>query len=101
MRKNKFFPNEEFKPFTSLLIILCALFITAFFKITLRRLSYSLYQENKNFNQAQDKYYSNLRIYGKITQPDKLENLAKKHSLDKKKKGQIIQVIDGKALVID
>ena len=101
MRRNKFFHNEEFKPFTSLLIILCTLFIAAFFKITLRRLSYSLYQENKKFNQIQDKYYSNFRIYRKMTQPDRLENLAKKHSLDKKKKGQIIQVIDGKALVID
>lgn len=101
MRRNNFFHSEEFKPFTSLLIILCALFITAFFKITLRRLSYSLYQENKKFNQTHDKYYSNLRIYGKMTQPEKLEDLAKEHSLDKKKKGQIIQVIDGKALVID
>ena len=98
---NKFFRNKEIKPFTSLLIILCALFVTAFFKITLRRFSYSLYRENRKFDQIQDKYYSNLRIYGKLTQPDRLESLAEKHSLDKKKKGQVIQVIDGKALVID
>ena len=101
MMRNSIFYNKELRPFTSLLIILCALFITAFFKITLRRFSYSLYQENKKFHQVQDKYYSNLRVYGKMTQPDRLEDLAKKHSLKKKKKGQIIQVIDGKALVID
>lgn len=101
MRKYKFFRNKELRPFTSLLIILIALFVTAFFKITLRRFSYSLYQEKKKFDQVQEKYYSNLQIYRKMTQTDRLENLAKKHSLDKKKKGQIIQVIDGKALVID
>ena len=101
MIRNGIFYNKELKPFTSLLIILFTLFVTAFFKITLRRFSYSLYQENKTFDQIQDKYYYNLRIYGKMTQTDRLENLAKKHSLDKKKKGQIIQVIDGKALVID
>ena len=101
MIKDKFFKNEELRPFTSLLIILCTLFTAAFFKITLRRLSYSLYQENKKFDQIQDEYYSNIKIYGKMTQPDRLEDLAKKHSLDKKKKGQIIQVINGKALVID
>ena len=64
-------------------------------------MSYSLYQKNKEFNQAQDKYYSNIKMYHKMTQPSQLENLARKHSLDKKKKGQVIQVIDGKAFVID
>ena len=101
MIRNKIFSNKEFRPFTSLLIILCALFMTAFFKITLRRLSYSLYQENKKFDQIQDNYYFNLRVYGKMTQTGRLESLAKEYSLDKKKKGQIMQVIDGKALVID
>ena len=101
VRKKFFLANKELKPFTSLLIIICTLFISAFFKITLRRLSYSLYQENQKFDQIQDEYYSSLRVYGKMTQPDRLESLAKQHSLDKKTKGQIIQVIDGKALVID
>ena len=101
MARNTFLRNKEIKPFTSLLIILCALFITAFFKITLRRFSYSLYRENKKFDEIQDKYYSSLRVYGKMTQTERLETLGKEHALDKKKKGQIIQVIDGKALIID
>ena len=101
MIRNKNFRNKELRPFTSLLIILFTLFVVAFFKITVRRFSYSLYQENKKFDQVQDKYYSNLRVYGKMTRTGRLESLAKEHSLDKKKKGQIIQVIDGKALVID
>ena len=101
MTKNTIFKNKELKPFTSLLIIVCALFVTAFFKITLRRLSYSLHKENKKFRQIQDKYYSSLKTYGKMTQTERLESLARKQSLDKKKKGQIIQVIDGKALIID
>lgn len=101
MTRNTFLRSKEIKPFTSLLIILCTLFVTAFFKITLRRLSYSLYRENKKFDEIQDKYYSSLRVYGKMTQTERLEILAKKQALDKKKKGQIIQVIDGKALIID
>lgn len=64
-------------------------------------MSYSLYQKNKSFNEIQDKYYSNIKTYHKLTRNSRLENLAKKHSLEKKKKGQVIQVIDGKALVID
>lgn len=95
------FYNREIKPFTSLLIILCTLVLAAFFKITLRQMSYSLYQKNKEFNRIQDEYYSNIKVYYKMTQPAQLESLAKKHALDKKKKGQVIQVIDGKAFVID
>lgn len=101
MMKKGFFRNKGLQPFVSLLIILLALFVSAFFKITLRQLSYSLHQEKKRFDHTQDQYYSRLKIYGKMTQTERLESLAKKHSLDKKKKGQIIQVIDGKALVID
>lgn len=101
MNKYKIFHKKELKPFISLLIILLTLFLAAFFKISLRQLSYSLYQENKKFDQIQDKYYSNLRVYKKMTQTNRLKNLAKKHFLDKKKKGQVIQVINGKALVID
>lgn len=95
------FRGREIRPFTSLLIILLTLFSVAFFKITLRQLSYSLYRENQKFDQIQDEYYSHLKIYGKMTQTHRLESLAKKRALDTKKKGQIIQVIDGKALVID
>ena len=95
------FKSKEIRPFTSLLIILLTLFLVAFFKITLRQLSYSLYRENQRFDQIQDKYYSHLKIYGKMTQTHRLESLAKKRDLDTKKRGQIIQVIDGKALVID
>ena len=95
------FNKKNFRPFYSVLLILLVLFLTAFFKITLRRLSYSLYQENRKFDRIQDEYYSNLREYGRAVRTDRLENLAKKGSLDEKKKGQIIQVIDGKALIID
>ena len=98
--RNQIFNRAELKPLVSLLMILFTLFTVAFFKITLRRLSYSLYQANKTFDKAQDQYYSNLKIYGKLTQTHRLENLSKT-SLHKKKKGQIIQVINGKALVID
>ena len=86
MIKAHFFKTKELKPFLSLLIILLSLFISAFFKLTLRRLSYSIYQENKKFDKIQDSYYSNLKIYGKMTQPDRLENLAKKTFFRKKKK---------------
>ncbi|MDE0092105.1 MAG: hypothetical protein OXN83_02330 [Oligoflexia bacterium] len=96
-----FYNKREFKPFTSLLIILLTLFIIAFFKITLRRFSYALYQVTLNFDKAQDEYYFNMKVYRKMTQTKRLESLAQKHSFDYKKKGQIIQVINGKATVID
>ena len=101
MKNTRLFNNKDLKPFTSLLIILCTLFITAFSKIVLRRLSYALYQVNKTFDKAQDEYYSNVKVYGKLTQTEQLDRLAKKHLLNKKKKGQLIQVIDGKAFVVD
>ena len=98
---NRIFKNTDFKPLLSLLIILSTLFVTAFLKITGLRLSYSLYQENQTFDQIQDKHYSQLKIYGKMTKPSRLESLAKQQELSKKKKGQVIQVIDGKALIVD
>ena len=92
--------NQRLKPLISLFLILISLFITAFFKISVRRLSYSLYEANKKFDALQDEYSSNLRIYRKRTQTEKLDQL-KKSSLKNKQKGQIIQVIDGRATVID
>ena len=96
-----FYNKKEFKPFTSLLIVLFTLFMIAFFKITLRRFSYALYQATLTFDKAQDEYYSNIRIYGKVSQTKRLEKQAKKHSLKYKKQGQIIQVINGKATIVD
>lgn len=96
-----FFKNKEIKAVISLLIILLSLFIIAFVKITARRFSYALYQSHIAFDRSQDEYYSNLKVYKKMTQTQKLDKLAKKHSLDKKQAGQIIQVIDGQATVID
>ena len=96
-----FYNKKEFQPFTSLLIILLTLFIIAFFKITLRRFSYALYQATLIFDKVQDEYYSNITVYGKMTQTERLENLAKKPDFNYKKQGQIIQVINGKATVID
>ncbi|MCZ0932864.1 MAG: hypothetical protein OXJ52_06920 [Oligoflexia bacterium] len=96
-----FYNKKEFKPFTSLLIVLLTLFVIAFFKITLRRFSYALYQATLTFDKVQDEYYSNVTVYGKMTQTKRLENLAKKHAFDYKKQGQIIQVINGRATVID
>ena len=92
---------EKIQPFKSVLIILITFFIVALFQITLRRLSYSLYQANRTFDKVQDEYYFYLRNYRKMTQTQRLDQMAEKHLLNKKKEGQIIQVIDGQAVVID
>ena len=92
---------KEIQPFKSILIILVTFFLTALFQITMRRLSYSLYQANRNFDKAQDEYYIHLRTYRKITQTQKLDQIAGQHALKKKREGQIIQVIDGQATIID
>ena len=99
--KNRIFRNQEIRPLLSLLFVLLSLFSAAFFKITLRQLSYKVYREHKQLEEAEDKYYSSLKTYGKLTQTGRLEALAKKHSLNRKKRGQILQVIDGKALIAD
>ena len=101
MGRNWFFISKEIQPFKSVLIILITFFLTALFQITLRRLSYSLYQANRTFDKAQDEYYTHLRTYRKITQTQKLDQIADQHSLQKKRQGQIIQVIDGQAVIVD
>ena len=93
--------KNDLRPFISILIIIMALFIAAFSKISLRRISYSLYKESEQFSQIQDEYYKNLTEYAGVNHADRLERLARRHSLDKTKKGQIIQVIDGRAIVVD
>lgn len=93
--------KNDLRPFVSILIIIAALFIAAFSKISLRRISYSLYKEGEKFRQIQDEYYKNLTEYAGMNHADRLERLARRHSLDKTKKGQIIQVIDGRAVVAD
>ena len=86
-------------PFFSVLMIITSLFITAFFKMTLRRVSYSLYRESEKFDDIQDEYYENLMEYGHISHGDRLEKQAHRRFLEEIKKGQIIQVINGKAVV--
>ena len=98
---HSFFENRELRPFFSILIIIGALFTAAFFKITQRRLSYALYRESRKFDHTQDEYHSLLKTYSKLTQPARLKNLAEKRDLREKQKGQVIQVIDGKALIVE
>ena len=93
--------KNDLRPFVSVLIIIAALFIAAFSKISLRRISYSLYKESEKFSQIQDEYYKSLTEYAGMNHADRLERLARRRSLDKTKKGQIIQVIDGKAIVVN
>lgn len=95
-----YFIKKEFKPFISLFLVLLSFLIVAFVKITLRQMSYSLYQKNKIFYKLQDKYFSNIKSYYNKTESSKLENLAKKHDFEKRKKGQILQVVNGQAVVI-
>ena len=99
--RRRFFEAKGLKPFLSVSLIIVTLFLTAFSKITLRRLSYALYHENKKLSGARDEYYSQLKEHGRVTSPERLESLAKKQSFKRKRKGQVIQVIDGKAIVID
>ena len=90
---------KSLMPFFSVLMIITSLFITAFFKMTLRRVSYSLYRESGKFDEIQDEYYKNLMEYGRISLGDRLEKQAQRRFLEEVKKGQIIQVINGKAVV--
>lgn len=93
-------PAQSLAPFFSILLIISSLFIAALFKMTVRRLSYALYRESERFNRAQDEYYKNLMKYRRAGEGGQLEERARKRFLERVKKGQIIQVIDGKAIVI-
>ena len=100
MFKKKPAGGESLAPFFSILLIIIALFSAALFKMTVRRLSYALYRESERFNRAQDEYYKSLMKYQQAGQGKGLEERARKRLLERVKKGQIIQVIDGKAVVI-
>ena len=91
---------QSLAPFFSALLIIVSLFIAALFKMTVRRLSYALYRESERFNQAQDEYYKNLMKLRRAAEGRPLEERARERLLKRVKKGQIIQVIDGKAVVI-
>ena len=93
--------TKKVQPFISILIIIASLFTAAFFKITLRRMSYALYKETEKLNKIQDEYYKTLTEHAGFERAERLESLARRHSLHKTKKGQIIQVIDGKAIVVE
>ena len=93
--------QKKIKPFFSILLIISTLFLIAFSKLTLRRLSYSLYQESREFHRIQEEYYFHLKEYSRVTRTERLEYLAKRQSFNKRRKGQIIQVIDGKAVIVD
>ncbi len=90
---------KRLSPFFNILMIISTLFIIVFCKITLRKISYSLYQENKKFNEVQDKYYKQLKKYGKLNRSEELDRWARHHFTEKLKKGKIIQIIDGKIAI--
>ena len=88
--------SHHLRPFFGVFIIIVTLFIVAFSKMTARKIGYSLYHASRYFDTIQDEYYQNLKIYGRINRTERLEKLARRRLLDKKHKGQIIHVINGK-----
>lgn len=91
----------HFHSFFGVLAIILTLFIVVFFKMTVRKISYSLYHKVRIFNDMQDEYYQNLKTYGRITRSERLEELARKRFLYKKNKGQVIHVINGRIALPD
>ena len=87
---------RNMSPFFGVLMIIITLFIVAFSKMTVRKISYSLHRESRVFDELQDKYYQNLKKYGQVSRTERLEKLARRRFFDTKNKGQIIHVIDGK-----
>ncbi|MEZ4872492.1 MAG: histidine kinase [Bdellovibrionales bacterium] len=90
----------EIKPFLSLLIIICSLFVIVFAKMEKTRLSYQLYQQNKILKKTKEAHSLKLIELVEKTRLDRLRYLAlTKLTLSEAKKGQIIQITGDKIVI--
>lgn len=92
--------SNSIRPFFSVLIIICSLFIIAFFEMEVRRINYSILRKIRQYQILLDRYNKNLMVYLKKTQGSQLDQIARSRLiLNPARKGQVILLIDGKIAV--
>ena len=97
------FPNEiikfhSIKPILSCVIIIFAMMIVVFAKMEVRRLGYSVFKLAQKERHLTDEYRKQQIFLAHLNRPEHIEHLARTRlNLRKAKKGQIIQIIAGKA----
>ena len=93
--------SDSLRPFFSVLIIICSLFIIVFFEMRSRQMNYSILRQIRQNQILLDRYNKNLMIYLDRTRGSKLDHIARSQlTLEPARKGQVILLIDGKAAVL-
>ncbi|MAE73723.1 MAG: histidine kinase [Bdellovibrionaceae bacterium] len=90
---------QDGKPIVSLIIILLSLFFIVFFKMEVRRLSYSVLKSAKTYrNLHDDLVFKEIKL-SRMTGHQRVNELAHKLTLSEARVGQIIQ-LTGKSIAV-
>ena len=92
--------SNSLRPFFSVLIIICSLFVIVFFEMEVRRINYSILRKVRQYQTLLDRYNKNLMTYLEKTRGFRLDQLARSQLiLDRAQTGQVILLIDGKIAI--
>lgn len=83
----------QLKPYVSVWIIVCSLFLLVFFKMESRRLGYQAVKLNSQLKKAQTEYRNQSILLAKSVRADRIKFYAMSRlTLEQAGKGQIIQM---------
>ncbi len=92
---------KTIKPFLSVMILMCFLFVFAFIKMENRRMGYSFLQLAKKEKQLRNQQREKLLRLAKMTGPERVQLLATQHlPMKKAASGQIIQMTGSGVAII-
>ena len=92
--------SNSLRPFFSVLIIICSLFVIVFFEMEVRRINYSILRKVRQYQTLLDRYNKNLMTYLEKTRGSRLDQIARSQLiLDRAQTGQVILLIDGKIAI--
>lgn len=97
------FPNEVIKidsinPILSCVVVVFAMMTVVFAKMEVRRLGYSVFKLTQKERHLTDEYRKQQMFLAHLNRPERIEHLAQTMlNLKKAKKGQIIQLVAGRA----
>lgn len=84
---------KDIRPFVSLLLVLATLFAVVFCKMEARRIGYLVWRDSRQYRSLMDQKHLRQIKYAKITQPERVRQLAQSQlTLRDAGQGQIIQM---------
>ena len=90
--------SDRVKPILSCVLVISAMMIVVFAKMEVRRLGYVVFKLDQVEKQLMDAYRKKQIFLARLNRPERIEHLAQTQlHLRKAKKGQIIQLVAGKA----